>query len=242
MNGEDLRGKPITVITVEDGTHFFFASDGSLSAATMADFPNGAHAIENVDTTTDVPLLCFVAGSLITTPDGERAVEYLSAGDLVMTDRGPATPILRMAHSHLTAAQLDSAPHLRPIRIRAHSFGPGLPVNDWRNELHFGTETVLVPAKCLPTHLASPDVVTGPVDYYHLLCAAHDMVRANGLWAESYQPARAALEALTPEARASFETRLPALLRAQLLRRPDRHYALKAYEAQLLGAPLQVAA
>lgn len=71
--------------------------------------------------------VCFSAGTLICTPEGERKVEHLNIGDLVVTcsgDRAPVKWIGRQTlHRFLGArAQL--------VRIDADALGQGLPHSD----------------------------------------------------------------------------------------------------------------
>ena len=69
----------------------------------------------------DLDIVCFAAGTLIRTPQGERRVEDLAVGDLVCTaDNGPQ-PLRWRGQRHLDAAELAARPRLRPIRIRARA-------------------------------------------------------------------------------------------------------------------------
>jgi hypothetical protein len=248
VNGEDLRGEPITVITTEDGQRYFFLTGAPVSAATMNAFPNGAHPIANLDTTTDI-LICFAGGTLIDTPDGERRVEALKAGDLILNNLGRAVPLIWVARRTLSAAELEQAPQFRPICIPRNAFGHRRPHSDlyvspqhrvlvrsWRNTLHFGEPEVLVPAKYLVGETARQACPDGGVTYYHLLLEDHDIVLSNGLETESYQPSLPALNGLAAEARLDFFAEIPKFWRRRLCRRSDAFYSVKSYEARLLAA------
>ncbi|HYZ34165.1 MAG TPA: Hint domain-containing protein, partial [Crenalkalicoccus sp.] len=44
-------------------------------------------------TGTAFEVICFLAGTAIATPEGERAIETLAIGDLVLTAEGRAAPV-----------------------------------------------------------------------------------------------------------------------------------------------------
>lgn len=110
-------------------------------------------------TLTDHPV-CFLRGTMILTVAGEKPVEALAAGDLVMTvDNGPQ-PVALVMSTVVTASQLAHQPELRPIRIRKGALGPDCPADDLRvSPQHrmlvrsriarhiFGAEEILVAAK-----------------------------------------------------------------------------------------------
>ncbi|MEO1551406.1 MAG: Hint domain-containing protein [Pseudomonadota bacterium] len=166
-------------------------------------------------------ILCFAAGTLIDTPRGPVPVEGLRAGDPVLTkDNGPQ--ILRwVGGKTLDEAALRDTPHLAPVIVPKGAFGPGVPSADlilspehrvlWSDptaELMLGTREVLVPAKSLAS---SHSGLRGPVTYYHLIFDAHQIVRANGMDAESLHLGHLARDALTPAAREEIFTLFPDL-------------------------------
>ncbi len=75
----------------------------------------------------DFTFNCFAAGTLITTPEGDMAVEDLTIGDLVMTASGEQVPVKwigRQTVSRLTASRQP------PVRIRQGALGDGKPQQD----------------------------------------------------------------------------------------------------------------
>jgi len=205
VNGEDLRGEEIAIITTEDGQRYFFLTNGTTSFATMDAFPNGAHAIENVDTTSGV-MVCFLRGTLIETPDGPVPVERLRVGDSVLTAQGKIAPIRFCSSRRLTFTDLALRPDLRPVCIPANHFGPGRPFSDlwlspqhcilfsgWEAELLFEDDNVLVPAKFLAATSGFPQ---DGVEYFHVLLDRHDIIVSNGLETESMFPGDMALASL----------------------------------------------
>ena len=248
VNGQDLRGEAVTVITTEDGQRYFFLNDANASAATMGAFPNGAHSIENVDTTTTVPV-CFTRGTMIATPNGPVAIEALRQGDFVQTAAGDVAMIEWITSSSYSRAQLHNEPRLRPYIVAPHALGPGQPssglsvspqhclvMGGWQTELLLGQPAVLVRAKHLDGFITRRDNSCAPVEYFHLLCAHHELVVANGLATESFQPDLRALQALGPSALAAFRARFSAPETRRLLTRPTALPVLKRAEAVALAS------
>ena len=90
----------------------YYISDGALTASTSAYI--------------DV-VACFVRGTMIQTAQGERPVEELTIGDLVMTSAGRITPIRWIGRRSYGRRFVMANPRLQPVRIRAGALGRGLP-------------------------------------------------------------------------------------------------------------------
>lgn len=248
--GTDVRGAEITVIEIETGQRYYFMTDGSGTFAIMDDMPNGAIPIENVNANGPV-LICFAADTLIETTDGERPVQALQVGDLVITEDGSAKPIRWIGQRSLSAAELIVYPNLRPVCIPANTFGAGAPhtdlylsrqhrivVQSWEVELLFGYERALVSAGNLvgkKIHVTAPGA---PVTYYHIYFDDHEVVRSNGLWSESFQPGKRGIDSLDDAVRAEFLTLFGDVAApGGITRRTDAFLSLRRHEASLL-APL----
>ena len=248
VGGYDLRGQRVVVILI-NGQRYFFLPDMNLTLSAMNLFPNGAIALKNVTTTGGPILICFVAGTLIATPTGERAVESLRAGDLVLNLEGQAEALLWVGHRRLTPDELNRESRLWPVRIPAGLFGPGRPhsplsvspqhriwVEGWRVQLAAGLEAGLIAAQHLVDCGASQARPAAAVDYYHLLFETHQIVLSNGLPSESLQPTGANLRDIAPEARAEFARLFPEGLPAHLTLRPAAAPSLRAHESRLVMA------
>ena len=145
---------------------------------------------------------CFAAGTRILTPEGERAVEHLVAGDLVLTSSGPAEPLLWCGQR--TVVNLAVHSHLRPVRLATGAFGA-------RRSLTLSPQHAVCvtgpagPALVRARHLTEFDtqarVVHGlrKVDYHHFLLPRHALVFAEGALVESFYPGAVALAALLPQ-------------------------------------------
>jgi len=192
---------------------------------------------------------CFTPGTMIETPDGLRAVEDLRKGDIVLTrDDGPQE-ICWSGAVRLNSGQLAGNPRFRPVLIKANALGPGMPardmlvsrqhrilIEDWRAELLFGSCEVLAAAvDMIDDANILPLYDLEPVTYIHFMFDRHQIVRANGLWAESLRPGPAVLATLGRSAQEELFALFPELRAAD---RPPFDAArplLRAWEARVLN-------
>jgi hypothetical protein len=139
---------------------------------------------------TDAP--CFAAGTRILTPDGEVAVEDIVPGQEVLTAReGSETvaEVIWVGHRTIDLARHAMPEKVRPVRILAGAFGPGLPERDLRvspdHALYIDGH--LIEAKTLVNGVTViVEKSTRYVTYHHIELARHDVVLAEGLPAETY--------------------------------------------------------
>gem|GEM_PF-450057 len=202
-----LGGNGLTETQGDTGTNVGILATTSDSLQTMT--------LYHVDNSIDGPslpyakALCFAGGTLIETPDGERPVEQLRVGDMVLTRDHGAQALLWTGSQRLSLAALVARPDLWPIAFRAGTIGNRrrlllsplhrVLLADWRAQLFYGAEEVLVSAKFLVDRAGILPVLppTG-VRYYHLLCARHEVLIAEGAFAESFFPGISACEFLSP--------------------------------------------
>lgn len=172
---------------------------------------------------------CFARGTLIETDRGPVLIEELAEGDLVVTRDNGLQPIRWIGSRRLAGAEL--ADNLRPIRIRRHALGTGIPARDLlvspqhrvlvRSKIAqkmFGTNEVLVAAKQL-CQIDGIDIADdlAEVEYFHMLFDRHEVVISNGAETESLFTGPEALKAVGPQAREEILTIFPELA--------DRDYA-----------------
>jgi Hint domain len=244
-----LVGRTVALITVVVGgvtrEYFFVIGQPPATFAQMDAIGNGAIPLGSVDP--DPPPFCFSRGTEISTPSGRRLVQDLRPGDTVLTDDGRSVTIAWIGMSRYGRSQAAREDRLRPVRVRAHAFGPGMPerelvlspqhrivVEGSRCELFFGAERVFVVARHLPAAFAISPEPEEDVEYYHILLETHDILIANGMPAESLQPARRMIEALSDDMRRSLMALLEVLGAEAMLTRPDALLTLKEREARLL--------
>jgi len=238
-----------TAITLPTGQLVTLNADGTFNVVGDGDEEdfNFTYTITNgVDTdvgfvnATSVP--CFVAGTLIATPDGDRCADALLPGDLVMTKDEGAQP-LRWIGSRRVAATGDFAPiHIRANTLGQHSDLLVSPlhrvlIKDNLAELLFGESEVLVAARDLVNDHSITRREGGEVTYVHLLFDRHQVVFSEGLETESFLPG--------PQTATSFETNVVEEIYSifpELDPETGAGYpiaarrTLKRYEAELLRA------
>ena len=197
----------------------------------------------------DLVVPCFTPGTMITTPAGQRPVERLSKGDMILTLDNGFRPIEWINSVSLDARRLWLDPSLRPIRLRAHAFGPDQPnremllspqhrvlMRGWQTELMFGVGEGLAAVR----HLLNDHSVTRAMDvddvtYIHFMFDRHEVVCANGLWAESFLPGPLTVTSLEEGSRQELLKIFPELDAEQIPEMTSARPILKRWEAALFA-------
>ncbi len=184
----------------------------------------------------------YVAGTLIDTPDGPRAVETLATGDVVTTFANGSRPLRWVGRRRVSLLDLLAHPTLRPVEFAAATVGNMRPllvspqqrmlIDDWRAEVYFGEDRVLVAARALVDDQGARLVLPAAgVDYVVLLCDRHEVLLAEGALSESFHPGEMGLSGLTAAERAEIEMLIPE---ADLLRRRAAFPIVRNAEARAL--------
>lgn len=234
----EIIGQEIILLELEDGTRVFFFTEPELQDQASANgVPQGAAAIQNISTVPD-GVVCFAGGTRIQTPDGERAIQHLRAGDLVSTLDHGAQPI-----RWIGARTCPAYGALAPIRFEAGVFGALRPlllspqhrvlVSGLWAELLFGEAEVLAKAKDLVNGRDVRRVEGGLVQYWHMLFDTHEIVFAEGAATESLHPGDQALKSIGDGARREILSLFPELVGVATPCRLARP-ALKTCEARAL--------
>lgn len=243
----DMNGQQDTVIAGSaDGLRQLVYNPGNWAVDPAANGDNN-----NVDP--DAPFdsfeftfACFVAGTLIETPDGPRPVEEIGEGDLVVTRDHGLQPVRWSGGRRFDARLLAMNPHLVPIRIRKGALGSGLPERDlvvspqhrmavvgWRVELMFATSEVLVSAKALVNDATiMRDVGAQTVEYRHLLFDRHEIIFAEGSETESFHPGETAMSSLEADVRTEILEIFPELAAGITTYGPTARPVLRKFEAE----------
>ncbi len=137
----------------------------------------------------------FGPGTHLMTPEGEMPVEWLVTGDRVITRDHGVQPILWLGRIRLDAPDRAGA---APVEIAAGALGSGCPTHPtWLSplsrvllsgamvELHAGVDEALAQIGDLRDGIHIMQVRPGRAHYTQVLLPVHDMVQANGLWAET---------------------------------------------------------
>ncbi|SIO18908.1 Hint domain-containing protein [Vannielia litorea] len=198
---------------LQNGGRVFTPTDGQTlqdGVFVGSSFVNGQGPLE----VEDLGPPCFVTGTQIACLGGLRRVESLEPGDWVKTrDRGHQ-PIRWIGERRVPGVR-----NFAPVRIGAGTLGNArdlvvsqqhrILVEGWRAEMYFGETEVLVPAKSLLGHDGVHLAPCREVSYWHILLDHHEILEAEGVPTESFDPCgafaredcetRAELEALFPE-------------------------------------------
>ncbi len=170
------------------GTASFFDAGQFSTVHLNAEYQDAVRESDHDPSLTLLELTCFLAGTLIRTPDGDVAVEMLSVGDLVLTASGAARPLRWIGHRHIDLKRAADPEGLRPVRVAADAVAPGLPERD----------LLVTPEHCLflaggliPVRMLVNGGSIAPVEMrrftvFHLELDTHDILLAEGLPCESY--------------------------------------------------------
>ncbi|MDU8928985.1 Hint domain-containing protein [Alisedimentitalea sp. MJ-SS2] len=184
-------------------------------------------------------IICFTPGTMIATPDGERPVEDLRPGDMILTkDDGPQ----RLGWTGLSDvsgtgkhAPVTLAPKLtgarRPLTVSPQH---RMLISDWRAELFFGDAEVFVPATHMLDFQGAETTPRERVTYIHLMFDRHQVIYAEGAETESFHLADQGLMALHPLVQEEMFTAYPNLRDNLAAHGPTARRCLKAHESATL--------
>lgn len=175
-----LVGTTANGVVIQRGGFTYLFTNASYSLGQSGITPN----------TSDPYNYCFLEGTLIQTPEGERTVESLKMGDKVLSADGRELTVRWMGHETIRNG-IGASVHKAPIKIAQGAFGNGLPHRDlWVSNAHaFLLDGHLVVASAL----VNGDTITSvpyaelPAEftYWHIETEEHELVVANGVAAET---------------------------------------------------------
>jgi len=136
-----------------------------------------------------VDVTCFLAGTRISTPNGELEIENLKAGDLILTYDGRAVPANWIGRQTISTQFTDELRAL-PIRIKAGSLGEKVPARDLLvspdHAMFVGGVLIHAGALVNGTSIVRDANVPATLVYYHVETDDHSLVLAEGAAAESF--------------------------------------------------------
>ncbi|WP_245845155.1 Hint domain-containing protein [Pseudothioclava arenosa] len=228
------------VVTLNPDWTFSITTDGVVETDSFTYTVASSTGDTDVGFVTVSTVPCFVAGTLIDTPQGPRLIESLRVGDLVTTLDNGAQPIRWIGTRHVAAEG-----RFAPIRIRKGRFGATrdllvspqhrVLVRDPLAALFFGEAEVLVAAKDLVDGHQITIEEGGQVTYLHILFDSHQVIYSEGLATESFLPGPQVLSGMEAEVQAEICALFPELdPQTGAGYGPAARHMLRSYEARLL--------
>lgn len=161
-------------------------------------------------------LVCFAQGTQILTALGDRPVEALRPGDMIVTRDHGLRVIRWIGHRETVATGARAPIRMAPVEAGGHN---ALHVSPNHHVLLSGPlarqicgyDEVLAPAHRL---VGQPGITRAPcasITYFHVMLDAHEIIYAEGFATESFYAHPTTLKTLTPKARAGIFDILPNL-------------------------------
>jgi hypothetical protein len=176
-------GWSYTLTGLSNGIHIIVAGntppgvDGTISA-TVFNLESGQN--------TGNPI-CYTPGTRILTPTGEKSVEDLRSGDIVVSRLKGFQPIKWIGRQSYDPSFLSQ--DKLPVQIAAGTFGPNMPTEALSvspgHSILLGEKLILAKNLINGVNVIQPEA-TKTIEYYALELDEHDCVCANGIWAESF--------------------------------------------------------
>ncbi|MBB3995969.1 hypothetical protein GGR95_003635 [Sulfitobacter undariae] len=215
-------------------------------ASTVLINPGDSFTISNVDISSAnviepyVDLVpCFVRGTHILTDTGDRPIEELKEGDLIVTKDSGLQPI-RWVGSTIVNADNNFA----PVVISAGAMGNKVElrvspqhrmlIEGWKVELNIGVSQALIAAKHLTMNKGIYTEEGGSVEYFHMLFDQHEIVYGAGIPSESFYPGTQSIHALNEDQRIEILSLFPALALSSTSFGLDARTSIKAHEAHAI--------
>lgn len=138
-----------------------------------------------------VAVVCFLKGTRIWTPNGERRVEDLRINDLVVTSSGEAKPIQWVWGRRFERRYEQKwAEEIAPIRVARSALGPNIPHRDlYISRYHcLYLDGVLIPAVDLlndSTIARFGAIHLTEIEYFHIKLDRHSVIYAEGAGCET---------------------------------------------------------
>ena len=182
-----------------NGDTFAFAGstltvkNGAATVLTMKNLAGTGLSSANFKANGDeIVIVCFAAGTHILTSTGERIVESLMHGDIVLTLSGGelhAQPVKWIGRRRI---DLTAHPHpetVAPIRIRRGAFADNMPHTDLvvsPDHAIFVDGKLIAARQLINGTTIAQEKTSTSVEYFHVELDTHAILLAEGLPAESY--------------------------------------------------------
>jgi hypothetical protein len=134
---------------------------------------------------------CFLRGTRIRTVDGDKKIEEIRIGDLVITAAGTAKPVRWVARRRYRRSEgARWVEYIQPVRIARDALGPNTPSADLfisdTHAIHFDGDLVRAVDLLNGTTIAryAADELD-EIEYFHIRLDTHDVIYAEGAECES---------------------------------------------------------
>jgi Hint domain len=185
VDGDNFTGASFVI---NSGTLHVTTTSSSVINFTHLDLA-GLTAANFVGAGDDIEIICYVRGTRILTPQGERAIEALAPGDPVVTATGETLAVKWVGHRRLSLAGHPRPQTVAPVRILRGAVADNMPHRDLlvSPDHALFVDGKLICARQLVNGTTIRQEGDWPtVEYYHVELDRHAIVLAEGLPAESY--------------------------------------------------------
>jgi hypothetical protein len=167
---------------------FATAPNGSVHFFATSPIPPGTETL-TLNASQSFDTICFMAGTLVATPDGAVAIEELVIGDVVLTAEGREAPVKWVGRQTISGLFADPN-RVMPIRIKAGALDDNMPTRDLLVSPDHALliDGILVHAAALvngSSIVRETDVPESFV-YYHVELDDHSLILADGVPAETF--------------------------------------------------------
>ncbi|AXN01554.1 Hint domain-containing protein [Acetobacter pomorum] len=197
-----LDGTVADGVTYKDGVYTLTDNGQPIQGTASFQLPaaneGSTFTVTNVDGKTYLnatTVVCFLAGSMIRTSEGDVAVEDIQIGDQVVTfdwknNKDITRPVVWVGKAHaVVRAGLPDDEAGYPVRILKDAIADGVPYKDM---LITAEHCLFFDGKFVPVRMLVNGVSIFydksilSYDYYHVETAQHSVITADGMLTESY--------------------------------------------------------
>lgn len=172
-----------------NGQDYFYLTAGTAPSGTDSLFFSSSELVNGTGNGSNPTYTCFMAGTMIATPDGEVAVETIKAGDMVTLADGSESAVVWLGRQTVSTRFADPLRAL-PIRIMAGALAEGVPSRDLLVSPDHAllVDGILVHAAALVNGVSiwREEAVDEVFTYYHVEVAKHDLILAENTPVETF--------------------------------------------------------
>ncbi|MDA8585319.1 Hint domain-containing protein [Rhodobacteraceae bacterium] len=163
-------------------------------------------------------------GANLRTPCGERHVEFLRPGDLVVTRDNGLQPVKLIWTETFLATEIAADPSLAPVLLATRAIGPMMPkkplkvggahrllIPGWRIDDEEDTENCLVAARDVDGLEVGSETGIEDLVYYNIVFETPQIFCVNGMPVESFTPTEDSVKIIPKDALEALQKAFPDL-------------------------------